>query len=141
LVFSLNRARAEAKLLRIFPPSRKSTGAAMKVSINYRHVESPKPVEREVTRQVAKLEKLLKHYSPDLVQVHGVFSRNQRTREESCALTLSLPSGALHATGSGPNTLASCKRAFSEVAAQVKKHQAMLRREHLWVRGEPRAEG
>ena len=113
----------------------------MKVSINYKHVQSSKPVEKEVTRQIAKLDKLLKHYSPDLVQVHGVFSRNQRTSEESCALTLSLPSGALHATGSGPNTLASCKRAFSEVASQVKKHQAMLRKEHLWVRDERSAEG
>ena len=113
----------------------------MKIAINYRHVESPKPVEKEVMRQAAKLEKLLTHYSPDLVQVHGVFSRNQRTREESCALTLSLPSGALHATGSGPNTLASCKRAFDEIKSQVKKHQALLRKEHLWVRGQSAPEG
>lgn len=108
----------------------------MKVSINYKRVESPKTIEKEVTRQTAKLSKLLKHYSTDLVQLHGVFSRNQRTHEESCSLTVSLPSGALHATGCGPNALAGCKRAFSEIESQVKKHQAMLRKEHLWSRKE-----
>ena len=64
----------------------------MKLSINYKHVESHKPVEVEVTRHVAKLQKLLKTYSPDLVQLHGGFTKNPRTQEISCALTLSLPS-------------------------------------------------
>jgi ribosomal subunit interface protein len=113
----------------------------MNVSINYKHVESPQAVEKEVTRQINKLSKLLKHYSADLVQLHGVFSRNQRTDEQSCSLTISLPSGTLHATGSGPNALAGCKRAFSEIESQVKKHQALLRKEHLWARGESSSEG
>ena len=50
----------------------------MKLSINYKHVESHKPVEVEVARHVAKLEKLLKSYAPDLVQLHGGFSVNPR---------------------------------------------------------------
>ena len=64
----------------------------MKLSINYKHVESHKPVEVEVERHVAKLQKLLKSYSPDLVQLHGGFSVNPHTQELCCALTLSLPS-------------------------------------------------
>jgi len=106
----------------------------MKLSINYKHVESHKPVEVEVTRHVAKLQKLLKTYSPDLVQLHGGFTKNPRTEEISCALTLSLPSGALRATGSGPVVRASCKKAFSELEDQVKKHQAKLRKDYEWKR-------
>ena len=71
----------------------------MKLSINYKHVESHKPVEVEVARHVAKLEKLLKSYAPDLVLLHGGFSVNPRTQDTACALTLSLPSVALRATG------------------------------------------
>ncbi|GAC1628049.1 MAG: hypothetical protein PVS2B2_28310 [Candidatus Acidiferrum sp.] len=113
----------------------------MNVSITYKHVESPRAVEKEVTRQINKLGKLLKHYSSDLVKVHGVFSCNQRTEEQACSLTISLPSGTLHATGNGRNALAGCKRAFSEIESQVKKHQALLRKEHLWTRGESSSEG
>ena len=109
----------------------------MKLSINYKHVESHKPVEVEVTRHVAKLEKLLKSYSPDLVQLHGGFAANPRTQQISCALTLSLPSGALHATGDGPAVRASCKKAFGELEAQVKKHQARLRKDYEWRRKRP----
>ena len=106
----------------------------MKLSINYKHVESHKPVEVEVERHVAKLKKLLKSYSPDLVQLHGSFTRNPRTEEVSCLLNLSIPTGALHATGEGATVRTSCKEAFSELEAQVKKHQARLRKEYEWKR-------
>src|SRR5438874_13584488 len=86
----------------------------MKLSINYRHVESHKPVEVEAERHVSKLQKLLKSYSPDLVQLHGGFSVNPRTQDISCALTLSLPSGVLRATGEGSAVRSSCKKAFSD---------------------------
>lgn len=106
----------------------------MKLSINYKHVESHKPVEVEVERHVAKLQKLLKSYSPDLVQLHGGFAVNPRTQEISCALTLSLPSGVLRATGEGAAVRTSCKKAFSDLEAQVKKHQARLRKDYEWKR-------
>ncbi len=106
----------------------------MKLSINYKHVEWHKPVEVEVERHVAKMQKLLKRYSPDLVQLHGGFSVNPRKQEISCALTLSLPSGALRATGVGAAVRTSCKKAFSDLEAQVKKHQAKLRKDYEWKR-------
>jgi ribosome-associated translation inhibitor RaiA len=111
----------------------------MKLSINYKHVESHKPVELEVERQAAKLGKLLQSYSPDLVQLHGAFSKTPRTDENSCSLNLSLPTGTLHATATGATVRTSCKRAFSELEAQVKKHQAKLRKEYEWKRKRPRA--
>jgi ribosome-associated translation inhibitor RaiA len=110
----------------------------MKLSINYKHVESHKPVEVEVARHVAKLEKLLKSYAPDLVQLHGGFSLNPRTEYISCVLTLSLPSGRMHATGEAAAVRTSCKKAFSELESQVKKHQAKLRKDYEWKRKRPR---
>lgn len=106
----------------------------MKLSINYKHVEWHKPVEVEVSRHVAKLEKLLKSYSPDLVQLRGGFAKNARTEEIACSLNLSLPTGTLHATGAGAAVRTSCKKAFSELEAQVKKHCSKLRRDYEWKR-------
>jgi len=109
----------------------------MNISISYKHVDSHQAVETEVTRRLDKLGKLLRSYSPDLVQIKGVFSKNQRTDEQSLALTLSLPTGKLRATGNGKNVLAGCKKAFSEIETQIKKHQSLLRREHEWKRKRP----
>ncbi|HTQ96533.1 MAG TPA: HPF/RaiA family ribosome-associated protein [Candidatus Acidoferrum sp.] len=109
----------------------------MNVSISYKHVESVDVVESEVSRRLNKLGRLLKSYSPDLVQIKGVFSKNLRTDEQSMVLTLSLPTGTLHATGNGKNELAGCKKAFSEIESQIKKHQSLLRREHDWKRKRP----
>jgi ribosome-associated translation inhibitor RaiA len=116
------------------PSSERPTGAHMKLAISYRHVEMQKPIEAEVERQVGKLQKLLKSYSPDLVQLHGGFSINPRTEEKSCTLNLSLPSGTLHATGTGAAARTSCKKAFGELEAQVKKHQEKLRHDYEWKR-------
>jgi ribosome-associated translation inhibitor RaiA len=110
----------------------------MKVSINYTHLEAHKPAEEEFERQASKLGKLLKSYSPDLVQLHGVFSQSPRKDEKSCALNLSLPTGTLHATASGATVQASCKKAFRELESQVKKHQAKLRKDYEWRRKRPR---
>jgi ribosomal subunit interface protein len=109
----------------------------MNVSFSYKHVNSQEAVATEVTRRLDKLGKLLQSYEPDLIQLHGVFSKNHRTDEQTLALTLSLPSGTLHAIGSGKNVLAGCKNAFSDIEAQLKKHQSLLRREHEWKRKRP----
>ena len=111
----------------------------MKLSISYKHVEAQKPVETEVERHVGKLEKLLQSYSPDLVQLHGAFSKNSRSDENSCVLNLSLPTGTLHATGTGESMRTGCKKAFGELEAQVKKHQSKLRKDYEWKRKRPRA--
>jgi ribosome-associated translation inhibitor RaiA len=106
----------------------------MNVSLSYKHVDGQPSVEHEVTRRLDKLGRLLQRYNPDLVQIKGVFTKNKRTDEPTLALTLSLPTGTLHATGNGRNVLAGCKKAFSEIELQVKKHQSLLRREHEWNR-------
>ena len=110
----------------------------MKFSISYKHVDNHDSVEAETERHVKKLERLLKSYEPDLVQLHGVFSsKNPHNRDYSFSLNLSLPTGTLHATGTGNNLRTSCKAAFAELEAQVKKHQARLRKDYEWKRKRP----
>jgi ribosomal subunit interface protein len=106
----------------------------MKLSISYKHLDSHEAVESQIARAVEKLSNLLKCYEPDLVQLHGVFSQNPHKEEHSFSLNLSLPTGAIHATGTGENVRAACKEAFTELEAQVKKHQSRLRHDHEWKR-------
>lgn len=111
----------------------------MKLSISYKHVEAHKPVEEQAGKYLNKLGKLLKSYDSDLVQLHGVFSKNPHNQAHSFSLNLSLPTGTMHATGTGENIPASCKKAFTELESQVKKHQARLRKDYEWKRKRPRA--
>ena len=110
----------------------------MKLSISYKHADSPEAAEAECERHIKKLVRLLKSYAPDLVQLHGVFSSNPHKPELTFSLNLSLPTGTLHATGIGANVRASCKTAFTELELQVKKHQSRLRKDYEWKRKRPR---
>jgi ribosome-associated translation inhibitor RaiA len=111
----------------------------MKLSISYKHVNAHQDAETETSRLVKKLARLLMTYEPDLVQLHGVFSKNRHNDEHSFSLNLSLPTGSLHATGTGKNIRAACKQAFGELEVQVKKHQSLLRRDYQWKRKRPLA--
>jgi len=106
----------------------------MNISISYKYVKAHQPVEEEVGRYTNKLSKLLKCYPSDAVHIHGVFARNLHNNEHSFSLNLKLPTGTLHATGTGSGVRASCKQAFRDLEEQVKKHQARLRKDHDWQR-------
>jgi ribosome-associated translation inhibitor RaiA len=112
----------------------------MKINISYRHVESPQAVEATLERQLAKITKLLKSYQPDLVQFHGGFEKLPHKPEYIFSASLFLPTGTLHATGNGPDSGASARNAFAELEAQIKKHQARLRKDHEWNRKRGKAE-
>jgi ribosome-associated translation inhibitor RaiA len=106
----------------------------MKIDISYRHVEFPSPVEAAISRHLRKISALLKRYSPDLVQLHGAFDKLPHKSEFTFSLNLSLPTGTLHANGDAPNAPASARQAFLELEAQIKKHQARLRKDREWKR-------
>src|SRR5260370_41103683 len=101
----------------------------MKIPIRYKQVELREPVEAQAGRYLVKLGKLLKSYSPALVQLHGGFEKLPRTEEFSFSLNLSLPTGALHATGVGADVRSRVKRTFAELEAQVETHQSLLRKD------------
>jgi len=110
----------------------------MKLSIVFKEVEKHSAAEAEVKRFAEKLERFLKSFEPDLVQLHCVFSMVPRTNEISLALNLILPTGTFHATAKSKHLRSSCKTSFAEMQTQMKKHFAHLRKEHEWKRKRPR---
>jgi ribosome-associated translation inhibitor RaiA len=106
----------------------------MKISFSQIRDEYRKAVEDESEPHIAKLKRLLKRYAPDLVQLHGSLEKVPRRIEYSFSLKLTLPTGALYATGDGADARSSTKAAFAEIEHQVKKHQEKLRKDYLWKR-------
>jgi ribosomal subunit interface protein len=104
----------------------------MKISYSHVHAEIHREIDDEAKHHIEKLERLLKRYDPDLVQLHGSLEKQSRTAEFSFSLTLALPTGTLHVTGQGGDVRASAKIAFAEIEAQVKKHQQKLRKDYVW---------
>jgi ribosome-associated translation inhibitor RaiA len=109
------------------------------MKITYSHIEPEfrEAIEHETGRHAEKLNRLLKRYNPDLVHLHGSLEKTPRKVEFNFAVNLSLPTGALHATGVGGDALGSAKAAFAELETQVKKHQQKLRKDYVWKRKRP----
>jgi ribosome-associated translation inhibitor RaiA len=106
----------------------------MKLIIRHNNKEWRESVETEIQRHVSKLQKLLKSYEPDLVQLHADVEKHPRKEAYLFSLNLSLPTGTLHATGEGAEVRTSVKTAFAEIEAQIKKHMALLRKDYEWKR-------
>jgi ribosome-associated translation inhibitor RaiA len=111
----------------------------MKISYSNVHAELRKQIETASEHHIQKLNRLLKSYSPDLVHLHGCFDKTPRTAEYELSLNLVLPTGTLHATGTGADVRAMVKVVFAEIEVQVKKHQQKLRKDFLWKRKRGRA--
>jgi len=106
----------------------------MKISFNYKNVDLREEAEKEVEMHIQRLEKFLKRFSPDLVQLHGDFERLPRKSSIVLFLTLSLPNGTLHATGESTDAVSSIRMGFAEILAQLKKHMSRLRKDYEWKR-------
>ena len=106
----------------------------MKLSLSYKNVDLREPIETEVGRQLGKIKKLLKTYAPDLVQVHATVEKQARQAVFDFSLGLTLPTGSLHASGDSPDVRQSIKNAFADLASQIKKHQAKVRKDYQWKR-------
>jgi ribosomal subunit interface protein len=113
------------------------------MKITYRNIEPPFQalIERDFAHHVEKLNRLLKRYSPDLVQLHSYLEKTPRKTEFAFSLNLTLPTGTIHATGVGADVRTSAKAAFAEIEVQVKKHQEKLRKDYSWKRKRARPRG
>jgi len=107
-------------------------------SMTYKNVESHDAMEAGAVPHVAKLEKLLKSYSQDAVQLHGVLAKSVKKEEYLLTLNLTIPTGKLHCVGNGGQIRNTLKTAFSELEGQIKKHKEHLRHDHEWKRKRPR---
>jgi ribosome-associated translation inhibitor RaiA len=106
----------------------------LKTSFSYKQVELREQMEKEVSLNTKRLEKFLKRFSPDLVQLHGAFERIPHRNSFALSLNLSLPTATLHATGEGSDAAGSVRAAFTEVITQLKKHMGKLRKDYEWKR-------
>ena len=109
----------------------------MKTAISYKNVEVPSAVEPAVRRHIDKIGVLLQSYEPDLVQLHGTFEKHPRRTSYAFDVSVSLPTGTLHATGEASDALNSARKGFSELESQIKKHQSRLRKDYEWKRKRP----
>lgn len=111
----------------------------MKLTLRITQEDWRESVEKETERQRAKLQRLLKRYSPDLVQLRGDIQKHPRKETYKFCVNLSLPTGNLYATGEGADVRSCVKVAFAELTEQTKKHMALLRKDYEWKRKRPRA--
>ncbi len=106
----------------------------MKIFYSNIEPEHRKAIDGEAAHHIEKLKRLLKRYDPDLVELHWLIEKTPRKTEYTCSMNLRLPTGNLHASGTGSDVRSSAKIAFSEIESQVKKHQEKLRKDYLWKR-------
>jgi ribosomal subunit interface protein len=109
----------------------------MKTAISYKNVDVPSTVEPAVERHIEKIEVLLQSYDPDLVQLHCSFEKHTKRSTYAFDVSVSLPSGTLHATAEAVNAVTSARKGFSELESQIKKHQSRLRKDYEWKRKRP----
>jgi ribosomal subunit interface protein len=109
----------------------------MKMAISYKHVDVPSTVEPAVEKHVEKIAVLLQSYDPDLVQLHGSFEKHKKRSSYAFDVSVSLPTGTLHATGEATDPVTCARKGFSELESQIKKHQALLRKDYEWKRKRP----
>lgn len=104
----------------------------MNVHFSYKSPKSP-DVEKEINQNVAKLQKRLQVFRPELVHLHGIVEENSAKQGIVVSLNLRLPSGQLAAQEAGPSATTALKTAFDALRQQLTKHKDMLRSQHKWV--------
>lgn len=102
----------------------------MKTSFSYKQPELREQTEKELQSNLKKLERFVKRFAPDLVQLHGAFAHIPHKKSFSLSLNLSLPTVTLHATGEADDVEGSIRAAFAEVISQLKKHMGKLPKGH-----------
>src|SRR5690348_18166302 len=105
-------------------------GASMKTSFSYKQPELREETQKEIETCIKRLEKLLKNYAPDLIQLHGSFGRIPHRESFALSLNLSLPTGTMHATGEADDVRGSVRAAFSEILAQLDRKSTRLNSSH-----------
>jgi ribosome-associated translation inhibitor RaiA len=106
----------------------------MQVHFTYHNIARNPQLDKAVQTHIAKLEKLLVKFAPDLVHLHGVLESNPKRQNTACTLNLSLPAAQLHTRQQGENILTDLQGCFDHLVEQVKKHKQALRREAAWHR-------
>jgi ribosomal subunit interface protein len=106
----------------------------MQVHFSYQNVPRTPQMDKVIETHLKKVEKLLAHFSPDLVHLHGTLESNGTHKNTVCSLNLALPTGQLHARQEGSNLMTDLQLCFAHLLEQLKKHKRSLRNEEAWQR-------
>lgn len=100
----------------------------MKAHISFRDVTERQALRAELARQVAKLDRQLKKFDPDLVDLHVSLARRSRRGSQCIAsVTLYLPMGQLHASEESAHAVVAFKHACAQLLRELKRFKAHLR--------------
>ncbi|OFV95722.1 MAG: hypothetical protein A3H28_15705 [Acidobacteria bacterium RIFCSPLOWO2_02_FULL_61_28] len=106
----------------------------MHIHFSFHHVSRNAQIDKTITSQVTKLEKLLGRFSSDLIRIHGVVEFSAAHKGPVCSLNLWLPTARLNTRHEGDSPLTALQDCFNQLIEQVKKHKTFLRREGVWKR-------
>lgn len=105
----------------------------MNVHVSYKVQRTP-DIDKEIQHWIAKIEKRLQVFRPELVHLKGLVEQNSPREGTVVSLNLRLPSGQMAAQESAPNATAAIKAAFNDLQEQIRKHKELLRNTHSWRR-------
>jgi len=105
----------------------------MNVHVSYKVHKTP-DIEKEINRQIEKIQKRLQVFRPDLLDLKAVIEENSAREGTIVSLNLHLPSCQLTAQAKAPSPTAAIKAAFDELIQQIGRHKELLRSSHKWRR-------
>jgi RNA polymerase sigma factor (sigma-70 family) len=105
----------------------------MNVHITYKAHKTP-DVDKEIQHWIAKIQKRLQVFRPDLVHLKGAIEENSPREGTVVSLNLRLPSGQMAVHQASSSATAAIKAAFSDLLEQISKHKELLRSSHSWRR-------
>ena len=106
----------------------------MHIHFSFHHVSRNAQIDKTITSQVNKLEKLLGRFSSDLIRIHGVVEFSAAHKGPVCSLNLWLPTARLNTRHEGGSPLTALQDCFDQLIEQVKQQKTFLRRESVWKR-------
>ena len=109
----------------------------MHVHFSYHHVTHDQKIDKTISTNLQKLEKLLSNFAPDLVRLHGLMEFSAPHQGAVCSLNLRLPTGQLNFRHEGDTPLIALQDCFKHLIEQVKKHKAVVRGDGDWRRRKP----
>jgi len=109
----------------------------MLIEFSFHHVVRDPLIDKTIDSNTRKLQRLLTHFSPDLVRLHGLIQFSTPHQGSVCSLNLWLPTGQLHFRHEGDTPLIALQDCFKHLIAPVKKHMGMVRGDGDWRRRKP----
>ena len=106
----------------------------MNLIVQYKCDDFRPQIEQDITRHMAKMERWLERYDPDLISLHACYEKHSRKKIYTVTLNLTLPSVTLHASASTGEPRFALRHAFDAMEMQVSKHQRLARKDYEWKR-------